>query len=310
MRRRSENSITEVTRRAIVDYLSIGPSWSGSLPEDDFLGRIYDLKSMPSTDYRPEYDNARRDLWKHRVMNRDWPDSWVFTDGRFDLLFGPDDAFLKFLVETIHPVVRPDVAECESMAHEYNSALAVDEWEIYPAKFISGKPVFSYRQLTDSSRPHLDEVSRVAEKLSGHHVGQQSRRLREAVEKDPELAIGTAKEFLETLCKGILADRKVSIAKDIEFPALVKTTIQNLTVVPPELAEQSQTSRTVTALLGNLGAVAHQLAEIRNEFGTGHGRSASHVGLQKRHAKLVVGAAVTLAIFLYECHEASAAKSV
>lgn len=125
---------------------------------------------------------------------------------------------------------------------------------------------------------HLEEVSKVAERLSGHHVGQQSRRLREAVEKDPELAIGTAKEFLETLCKAILADRKVLVAKDIDFPALVKTTIKNLSVVPPELAEQSQSARTVTALLGNLGAIGHQLAEIRNQFGTGHGRSAKPSG--------------------------------
>jgi hypothetical protein len=97
----------------------------------------------------------------------------------------------------------------------------------------------------------------------------------------------------------------VLVAKDIDFPALVKTTIKNLSVVPSELAEQSQTAKTVTALLGNLGAIGHQLAEIRNQFGTGHGRSVNHVGLQKRHAKLVVGAAVTLAVFLYECHEAT-----
>jgi hypothetical protein len=265
---------------------------------------------MPSTDGRPEYDNAEKDIWKHRVMNSDWPDSWVFTDGRFDLLFGPDEAFLKFLAETIHPVVRTDTAECESMAREYNSAPAVDGWEIYPTKTISGKPVFSYRQLTDSSTPHLDEVSKVAEKLSGHYIGQQSRRLRDAVGKDPELAIGTAKEFLETLCKAILADCEIPVAKDIDFPALVKTTIKNLSVVPPELAEDSQTSRMVTALLGNLGAIGHQLAEIRNQFGTGHGRNTAYVGLQKRHAKLVVGAAVTLAVFLYECHEAEAAKAV
>jgi hypothetical protein len=28
-------------------------------------------------------------------MNSDWSDDWVFTDGRFDLLYGPDEPFLK-----------------------------------------------------------------------------------------------------------------------------------------------------------------------------------------------------------------------
>jgi hypothetical protein len=295
-----ENTITEVTRRAIIDYLSVGRQWSGSLPEDDFLGRIYDLKRMPSTDYRPEYDNAAKDISKHRVMNSDWSDDWVFTDERFDLLFGADEPFLKFIAETVHPVVRPDTTDCEAMVAEYNALLAVDGWEIYRVKEISGKPVFGHRLAIDNSHAHMEEVKRVAARLSGHYVAQQVCRLQEAVEKDPELAIGTAKEFLETLCKTILIERCVSVAKNEDLPALVKTTIKNLSIVPKGIAEQSQSEKTITVLLNNLGSVGHHLAELRNQFGTGHGRRTDHVGLQKRHARLAVGAAATLAVFLYE----------
>lgn len=138
-------------------------------------------------------------------------------------------------------------------------------------------------------------------------MAQQVRRLRESVDKDPDLAIGTAKEFLETLCKAILAERHVSVAKDIEFPALVRTTQKHINLMPSYLGEQSQSVRSVAALLGNLSAIGHQMAELRNQFGTGHGRNADHIGLQKRHAKLAVGAATTLAVFLYECHEADPA---
>jgi AbiJ-like protein/abortive infection Abi-like protein len=308
VRERPANTITEVTRRAIIDYLSVGRQWSGSLPEDDFLGRIYDLKRMPSTDYRPEYDNAAKDISKHRVMNSDWPDDWVFTDERFDLLFGADEPFLKFIAETVHPVVRPDTAECEAMVAEYNVVLAVDGWEIYRVKEISGKPVFGYRRAFNSSLPHMEAVKRVAERLSGHYIAQQVRRLQEAVEKDPELAIGTAKEFLETLCKTILTERGAPIAKDEDLPALVKITIRSLSIVPKGIAAQSQSEKTITVLLNNLGSVGHHLAEMRNQFGTGHGRPTDHVSLQKRHARLAVGAAATLAVFLYECHEAEPTK--
>ena len=31
------NTITEVTRRSIMDYLSVGRHWSGTMQEDDFL---------------------------------------------------------------------------------------------------------------------------------------------------------------------------------------------------------------------------------------------------------------------------------
>jgi hypothetical protein len=300
---RQENTITEITRRALIDYLSVGRHWSGSVPEDDFLGRIYDLKRMPSTDYRPEYDNAAKDIRKHRVMNSDWPDDWVFTDDRFDLLFGPDEAFLRFLTETVHPVVRPDPGESHAMVAEYNSLLAVDGWEIYPAKEISGKPVFGYRRLLDGSTPHLEQAKKVAARLSGHYVAQQVRRLQDAVERDPELAIGTAKEFLETLCKTILTERGFSVSKNEDLPALVKAVIRSVRILPTGTSSQSHSEESIAALLGSLGTVGHRLAELRNQFGTGHGKPTDHVGLQRRHARLAVGAAATLAVFLYECHE-------
>ena len=74
--------------------------------------------------------------------------------------------------------------------------------------------------------------------------------------------------------------------------------------MPPELASQPQLEKTVTVLLNNLGSIGHQLAELRNQFGTGHGRATDHVGLPARHAKLAIGAAATLAVFLYDSHEA------
>ena len=295
------NTVTEVTRRAIIDYLSVGRHWSGALQDDEFLGRLFDLKRMPSTDYR--YSTAGQDISKHRVMNSDWSDDWVFTDERFDLLFGPDEPFMKFLTETVNPIVRPDTDDALAMVAEYNSALNVDGWEIYPIKKISNKPVFGYRRLL-STPLHLEEAKRVAERLTGPYIAQQIRRLQEAADADAELAIGTAKEFLESICKTILSERGTPPTKNEDLPALVRAAVRSVAVVPVELATQSQLEKTVTVLLNNLGSIGNQLAELRNQFGTGHGRSTDHVGLPARHAKLAIGAAATLAVFLYECHEA------
>ena len=41
----------------------------------------------------------------------------------------------------------------------------------------------------------------------------------------------------------------------------------------------------IKAVLGNLRAIPTKLAEIRNPFGSGHGKSASYQGLEIRHAK-------------------------
>lgn len=300
-----QNTVTEVTRRAIIDYLSVGRHWSGALQEDDFLGRLYPLSRMPSTDYRAEFNTAAKDIWKHRVMNADWPDDWVFTDSRFDLLHGPDEAFLRFLAETVHPIVRPESTTARDMVKEFNAELAADGWELYVSKEISGRPVYGYRRLLDSAGPHLDRAKAVAERLSGSHVAQQIRRLERAVEEDPELAIGTAKEFVESLCKTILSERGITFSKNDDFPGLVRLTIREVGVVPDSIGSTGDAEKKITVLLNNLGSVGQQLAEIRNQFGTGHGRTTSHVGLERRHARLAVGAASTLAAFLYESHEAN-----
>src|SRR5947209_5042830 len=55
--------------------------------------------------------------------------------------------------------------------------------------------------------------------------------------------------------------------------------------------------------LNNLATISQGLAELRNPFGTGHGKDAGSRGLNKRHARLAVGAATTLGVFLFETHQ-------
>ena len=55
-------------------------------------------------------------------------------------------------------------------------------------------------------------------------------------------------------------------------------------------------------LLANLGVVVQSLGEVRNLYGTGHGRTHKKQVMQPRHARLAAGAATTLATFLLETH--------
>lgn len=139
------NTISEVTRRAIFDFLSASETeWAGRLSEDDFLARLYDLTSMPSHDHR--FPNAAGDIWKHRIMNFDWSEDWVFSDSRFNLLRAPDEEFLRFLCETVHPVVRPDANAARELVDAYNRELQADGWHLVEIKALSGRPVFGPQQ--------------------------------------------------------------------------------------------------------------------------------------------------------------------
>lgn len=141
-----ENQISEVTRRAIIDYFSASEiSWSGRLTEDEFLSRLYDLAELPSKDNR--FKSAAGDIYQHCVNNRDWPDDWVFFDSRFKLLYASDDEFLRFLCESAHPVIRPSTETARKLVENFNAELRRDGWEIFESKSISEKPVFGSRKI-------------------------------------------------------------------------------------------------------------------------------------------------------------------
>lgn len=297
------NTITEVTRRAIIDFLSVGPySWHGRLDEVECLSRVFDLSATPSTDGR--FEDASGDIWQHRINNPgDWDDDWVFHDSRFNLLCGPDETFLRFLCELVHPVVRPDEDDAVSLVAAFNEHLVHDGWEIVEKARTSNRPLYAARRILEGAGVWVKAAKEVAFKLDADYVSQQITRMEVSITADPELAIGTAKEFLETVCRTILADRSVPHSKDEDFPKLVKLTVESVKLVPDEVTGKA--TEQVRVLLKNLTAISHQLAELRNAFGTGHGKSASHQGLEARHARLMAGAATALGVFLFESHQSS-----
>jgi HEPN domain-containing protein len=139
----------------------------------------------------------------------------------------------------------------------------------------------------------------VALDLEGLH--RQIVRLTAAAEDDPALAVGTAKELVETVCKTILEDRGRPPSTD-DLTKLVKTAAKELALLPDGVPEEAKGSEVIRRVLSNLAQVAQGLAELRNLYGTGHGRSARTKGVKTRHARLAVGAAATLATFLLETH--------
>ncbi len=134
------------------------------------------------------------------------------------------------------------------------------------------------------------------------YVNAQITRMESAVENDPGLAIGTAKELVETVCKTILEERGKTIETNLELPKLVKQTATELKLTPSDIPDEAKASESIKRLLKNLADITYGVAELRNSYGTGHGKSAKSRGLSSRHAKLAVGAASTLAIFLVETH--------
>jgi hypothetical protein len=297
--------ITPLTRREIFDYIRIeGGPWCGRLDEIDFLARVYDLEELPSTDGR--FRTASGDIFQHRVNNFDWDDDWVFSDSRFQLGSGPDEVLLEFLAQMVHPVVQPDSARAKEIVGRLNELLAPDGWVLKPHKQMSGRPVYGPARTGTGAGPAVAFSHEVAARLDSTHISQQLTRMEGAVDTDPELAIGTAKEFVESICKTILDERDSQHGKNDDLLVLVKKTTKALHLSADDISETVKAAGTIKKMLNNLGTIVQGSAELRNAYGTGHGKSKAQAksGLTPRHARLAVGAAATLGVFLFETHEA------
>lgn len=289
--------ISESTRRDIVDLIMVERvNWSGRLEEPDFLRRVFDLERLPSTDGR--FHNVYGDIRQHRILNYDWPDDWIFQDSRFDILEGNDETFLRFLCEMIHPVVRSDDEEVTHLRDIFNDCLRRDGYELVERARMSGRPIFSARRTRLSGTETLQSVRQAFSDVDAEYLFQQITRMEIAIEEDPSLAIGTAKELIETVCKTILKARGLELKPKWELMDLVKAVRKELNLTPDDIPDAAKAAETVRRILSNLASIVQGVTELRNAYGAGHGREATSKGLQARHAKLAVGAASTLTIFL------------
>jgi len=302
-------NLSRQVRQEIIDILRLEQVlWAGQIDEVEFLQRLYDLNELPSTDGR--FKTAASDIWQHRVNNpEDWPDDWIFTDYRFRLLDGSTENFLRFLCEIVHPLVRPDRDESLRLVSHFNEKLQQNGWKLVEAEPIAGRPRFLPRQLKLSSGRTATRAKTVADALDAGWMQKEIERVERAVETDPALAIGTAKELVETCCKTILTKLGVEFGKSADINDLTKALAKELKLVPEGIPSEARGADNVRLILRNLSALPGYLTELRSLYGTGHGRDGNHRGLQPRHARLAVGAAVVFIDFVTETYRQRAELS-
>lgn len=172
---------------------------------------------------------------------------------------------------------------------------------------------FVYSDGRISAAAHNPTVEELAETASGFDskvLRQQIDRIRNAIEDDPDLAIGTAKELVETTCRTILADYGLIADAGWDVTRLVKEARGVLKLVPEDIPDSAKGADTIKRMLSNLGQISQGIAELRNLYGTGHGKEGQFKGLGPRHARLAVGCATALATFLFETHEFRKEKTI
>lgn len=125
-------------------------------------------------------------------------------------------------------------------------------------------------------------------------------RLAATTQADPEAAIGAAKELIESTAKLTLDALGQPWSDTSDLPELVRQAQKALALHPEVIAPDVKGATYIKGILGGLTAVAVGVAQLRNLYGTGHGKRSRHTGIRPRHAHLAVGAATVYCRMMLE----------
>lgn len=93
---------------------------------------------------------------------------------------------------------------------------------------------------------------------------------------------------------------EIEIEPDADVTEMFKVIRDVLVVLPEDVLDPVRAEAILKRLLGNLSGLCGTMAELRNAYGSGHGKADGFVGLGKMHPSLAVTTACALAAFILE----------
>jgi len=177
--------------------------------------------------------------------------------------------------------------------------------EFYERKYLKEDLISGNPNSQGKERDHLAETNMVGivdskELLDTSHFLVYIDRIKDSVETDPSLAVGSTKELVESTLKTVLTELSIAYDKNADIPNLLKLVQKALKLVPDDIDEKVKGAEHIKVLMSNLGQVIIKIVELRNLYATGHGRVGSKSALKPRHARLVANAGIALSTFLIE----------
>jgi len=198
-----------------------------------------------------------------------------------------------------HPEVRNEKEPWGTILEQVNKLIEPDGFEIYAASKISGRNCYDWRKIIEDICVTASFNEEIKNILSSDYVNSQIQLMNDNIENNPHVAIGKAKELLESISKKILTDENIEYASDEKLTSLDKKVRKLLNL---SVDENSSQIPGVKQILGGLAGISSGMSELRNSYGDGHGRVVNFKTLPPRYAKLAVGVASTYVLFLLETY--------
>ncbi|MCC7196389.1 MAG: abortive infection family protein [Gemmatimonadaceae bacterium] len=135
------------------------------------------------------------------------------------------------------------------------------------------------------------------------HIEEQVRSIEQAVVENPALAFDLARTLVETACRTILAERKVTYSEDDDLPKLFKTASNNLPFLPPTASGEAEVRKSLAQTLSGLSTAIQGICELRNQCGfASHGSGEPRPAMESVQALMAAEAADTIVGFLHRVH--------
>lgn len=115
----------------------------------DFFDEILDLRLLPTTDPRPEYNDAFKDLQQHYINNPDWSLKYIFLEHPPFKFLDSDDIFTKLLNLIISPKVNSNEDDIKFFYHSINPILKLDKLEYKIQSYDSNLPIYKIAKLDE-----------------------------------------------------------------------------------------------------------------------------------------------------------------
>lgn len=274
-------------------------NWFGEIDELSFIKRICDTSTIPIVDNR--FKSFDEEYYQHRVRNKDWDDSFFFTDERLPFKNAKTSELIEILCQVFHPEVRDEAGQWRRIKEYIDELIEKDGFEFYEKSYISGRPVFGIRRITflDNNLIYVSGLKQVESVINSDYIRAEVKKAIESATTDSSLAIGQAKEIIETSCKFILHELGTDFS-NLDFNKLTKLTKEKIGIAENE---KNKKIPGVERVLSGLSNIASGMAELRNSYGNGHGKDPSFRKLPLRYGKLAISAASSYVEFLLDSYE-------
>ena len=250
------------------------------------------------------YQTFDRSRWMELGLETDTLDYIQNHERLLRSLDWGDSDYLSCVIEAVPVVLAGGLVNQRGKHNRLRNIDVVENYLRLP-RWLKEHESQLYQDLYDGrDEAVLDELQEAAQILGIEDVEAHAARIRRGLQDDPEQAIGSAKELLESVLKAILGLHGSGPETQLGIPKLAKDAGEKLGLHPAGHRDDEPGADQRRRLFASLNSIVILTAELRNAgFGTGHGGS-QRPSLDVATARLVVSSAVAAATFYMEAFAA------